>query len=288
MRVPHRVLLDACPFSVERIPTVNISHTRSAVVAWAQSDDNVRVLLLSGSTVRGDADSLSDLDLELYVRDPEPLLRTTGWYERFGEVLVVEALENPGWMPTRLVYYVGGKLDFAIADAEALQERRTTPFEVLVDKDGRAAAVSYAPATADRVDATDLRTVVHWFWAAAIMCAKGLARDDLWRAHTRLTDVQANLLRLVEWDHKVRYGWSYDTAFAGKNLKQWADPGVLAELQQAFARLDERDMRRALDAAIGLFVRLSHHVESVVTGPAFDHSRPAAEVQRILGSRTGP
>jgi aminoglycoside 6-adenylyltransferase len=80
------------------------------VVAWARDDDNVRLVVLTGSVARGEGvDELSDLDVELYAHDPDELLADRTWYRRFGDVLAVEELENPGWNPTRLVYYVDGK-----------------------------------------------------------------------------------------------------------------------------------------------------------------------------------
>src|SRR5689334_10855702 len=109
------------------------------VVRWADGDANVRVVVLEGSLARNDAsiDALSDLDIRLYVTQPERLLHTHDWYAQFGDVLVVEALENPGWYPTRLVYYVDGKIDFMIAPAASLVDRQRfgRKVRVLVDKD---------------------------------------------------------------------------------------------------------------------------------------------------------
>src|SRR3954451_24251533 len=76
------------------------------VVAWATDDPNVRLLLVTGSFARREHDDLSDLDIELFVRETDPLLEESAWYERFGRGLVTEALENPDRPPTRLVYYV--------------------------------------------------------------------------------------------------------------------------------------------------------------------------------------
>jgi aminoglycoside 6-adenylyltransferase len=95
------------------------------IMEWAHSDHNIRAVVLTGSLAREsegsvEVDAESDLDVELYATTPELLLQSTLWYHQFGEVIVVEALENPDWHPTRLVYYADGKIDFMIAPVTVL------------------------------------------------------------------------------------------------------------------------------------------------------------------------
>lgn len=98
--------------------------TLSEVIAFAE-DENIRVVLVTGSTARGETHPLSDLDVELYGRDPQPLLPDDSWHWRFGRVVAVEALPNPGWHPTRLLYLTGAKkIDFVIAPVTALHDAR--------------------------------------------------------------------------------------------------------------------------------------------------------------------
>jgi len=53
---------------------------------WAESDPNIRLALLVGSQARTEtpADPLSDIDLALFVREPERLLRDDAWIARLG------------------------------------------------------------------------------------------------------------------------------------------------------------------------------------------------------------
>src|SRR6266542_2154498 len=150
--------------------------TLERIVAWALADDNIRVVVLTGSAAVGPelVHALSDLDVELYVTRPAALLDDDTWYAQFGEVLVVEALPNPGWHPTRLVYYVDGKIDFMLAPSSALATTRyERPFQVLLDKDGIAAHLPAAsrPAGSPPTE-NEFLECIHWFYAAAIMCAK--------------------------------------------------------------------------------------------------------------------
>jgi len=143
------------------------------VVAWATDDPNVRLMVATGSFARGDHDDLSDLDIELYVRETHLLLEESDWFERFGDVLVTEALEDPDWHPTRLVYYVDAKINFMIAPVLALAEgvAYDGPYLVVVDKDARAnrlePTIGVAPPSAD-----EFRTCINWFYAAALQGAK--------------------------------------------------------------------------------------------------------------------
>jgi aminoglycoside 6-adenylyltransferase len=97
------------------------SQTIVRILSWAAHDDNIRAVVATGSFARDTMDPYSDLDIELYVGEPAQLLDQDKWYQQFGTVLVVEALENQGWNPTRLVYYAGGKTDFKILAASLLQ-----------------------------------------------------------------------------------------------------------------------------------------------------------------------
>jgi hypothetical protein len=81
---------------------------------WAAADDNVRLVVLTRSVALGDVDELSDLNLELYVLEPAPLLdrRENGIGHSPGHSFA------RSWRtrhPTRLVYDVDGKIDFMIA-----------------------------------------------------------------------------------------------------------------------------------------------------------------------------
>ena len=165
------------------------------VVEWAESDPNVRVVVLEGSVARGDpsVDEWSDLDVRLYVVDAEQLLSDRRWFEQFGEVLVVEALANLGWHPTRLVYYVDGKIDFMIAPTAALERRDRfgRHVRVLVDKDALTVGIAQGePAHVSLPDETAFLACVNEFYAAALMHARMLVRDEPIKAKFRDWDMK--------------------------------------------------------------------------------------------------
>ncbi len=262
------------------------------ILRWAAENENIRVVVLTGSMARGSeyVHPLSDLDVELYVADEAALLADNDWYAPFGEVLVVEALPNPGWHPTRLVYYVDGKIDFMIGTVSALATTRyERPFQVLLDKDGiatqLAAATAQSVASAPPSDAA-FAECTHWFYAAAIMIAKCIVRDEPWQAKQRDWDLKQQLMRMIEWDHKARYGWAYDTWSRGKRLKEWLDKDLLTDLDACWAGFGGVDNARALLSNVDLFGRIMMRTADALGRAPFDATRTRAEIVRILGGMT--
>lgn len=257
------------------------------VVAWAQSDHNIRALVLTGSIARdpAGADKESDLDVELYVTDPSLLLQDDTWYHQFGEVLVVEGLENPGWHPTRLIYYADGKIDFMIAPATVIGSgvEYERPCRVLLDKDGTAKALQRpAPASSVQPTAAEFLQCVHWFYAAAIMWAKYLARDDPWAAKLRDWDSKQQILMMLEWDHKARKGWDYDTWYLGTHLREWVDADLLGPIAACWSGFSRQDSVRALRASLSLFDLLSTRTATALGIAAFDATHVRRRIDHLL------
>jgi aminoglycoside 6-adenylyltransferase len=262
-----------------------VDHTATLrrITAWAGEDDAIRALVVTGSVAAGTADEWSDLDIEVFTRNPAALLEDAGWHSRFGEVLVVEALPNPDWYPTRLVYYIDGKIDFAIAPADAVgRYDYERPFKVLVDKDGLTTHLTLAMATGEPPSSETFDECIHWFYAAALMIAKSVARSELWEAKNRDADLKTELLRMIEWDHRARYGWDFDTWHVGKRMKYWMDEDVRAALVQCWGRFDGTDTIRALWRSIALFKVLGYRTSDVLGYAPFDASSVETEVERIV------
>lgn len=261
------------------------------IVGWAGREDNIRAVTLTGSAARGPEalDDLSDLDVELYVKDPARLLDDDSWYSQFGQVLAVEALSNQDWHPTRLVYLVDGKIDFAIAADTALKETTyTTPFQVLVDKDGYAASiVTRSPNATSPPDAAEFLRCANWFSAAALMCAKSIVRDEPWMAKVRDWDLKRHLLRMIEWDHHARHGWTYDTGYDGKHINRWADREVQDAIDHCWSGIATSDMADALVASLDLFEILCARTAKACGLRPFDVAGVRAEVIRILALDAG-
>ena len=162
---------------------------------------------------------------------------------------------------------------------------RDRPFTVLVDKDDRADSLRIAPIAAAHPDATQFDENLNWAYAAALMCAKAVVRDEPWSSKIRDGDLKGSLLTMIEWDHRARYGADYDVRFLGSRLRQWIDTDVQDDLESCWGRFDATDSAAALRATIALYARLSTRTAEVLGFPSFDHGRLRAEIESILGSR---
>jgi aminoglycoside 6-adenylyltransferase len=269
-------------------PGVDHRRTLDELVLWATDEENIRLVVLTGSLARepGEADPLSDIDIELYVREPDALLRTRDWYRRFGQVVAVEELENEGWHPTRLVYFVGAKVDFMIGPVGALEAGVSYRhgFRVLLDKDRLGGRLSAETAPWTPPAPEEFRRCVDWFSAAAIMSAKAIARGEPWIAKGRDRDLKDELLRMIEWDHRCRYGQDYDTWYQGAHMREWMDVDVQASLELCWAGFSLEDTAGALEHSFRLFERLGAQTAEALGIEGFDLRRVRGEVNRLLPS----
>ncbi|MBN6042189.1 aminoglycoside 6-adenylyltransferase [Amycolatopsis sp. 195334CR] len=259
----------------------------SALVSWAEGRREVRTLVLTGSAAAGSAHPLSDRDVQVFTTDPAALLDDESWWAGLGEVLVVERLEDGDGNPTRLVYYAGGKIDFTLLPAGALENKTyDRSYTVLLDKDGSAATTSLVPEEVAAPSREEFDESVHWAWAAALMTAKAIVRDEPWSAKLRDQDLKEELLRMIEWDHRARYGPAFDTRYLGTRLRAWMDEDVQAELEQCWSGFGAPETERALLATVTLYRRLAERTAGRLGFPVFGHERVAAELHTIL--RSGP
>lgn len=255
------------------------------LIAWATADDNIRLVVLTGSLARGEGvDPLSDLDIELYLRDPNLMLADRTWYGHFGDVLGLEELENPGWNPTRLIHYVDGKIDFMIGSVDSVSTGigYDREFRVLVDKDDLADCLRREIRAASPPRAGEFWTCVNRFAAAALNTARSIVRDEPWMAKVRDAEVKETLLQMIEWDHRARHGWDHDTWHDGVHLRQWMDRDVQAALERCWARFSLADATSALLASMDLFGRLAARTADELGFPRFGSERLKEEVRRIL------
>ena len=173
---------------------MKIDALRVQILDFARAFVDIRLVVETGAFARQfpPADELSDLDLELYARNPQVLLETDNWIENFGSILICLRLPNDGFNPTRLVLFQNGeKVDFALYDANLLQKGFRSQAQergciVHLDKDGVTSEWGkLAPLSIEVPDAVTFRAVVDDFWFDSYNLAKTLRRRFMARQNPR-------------------------------------------------------------------------------------------------------
>ena len=267
----------------------------AAVADWASEREDVRAAVVVGSQARDDvpADRLSDLDVALFVDDPRVLADDASWVEEFGTP-VLTFLEPTAFgdrVERRVLYESGEEVDFALIEASAAGELATLPearasiargYRLLHDELGMAATIADTPppVTPEPPDAAALREVASDLWYHAHWAAKKLRRGEVFTAIGCLDGyLKWRLVPLIEW-HARAVDPSADVWHNGRFLERWADPGILASLEKAYAHYDLRDVARALWETIDLVQGLEEEVASRLGIEAgLDH----ADLRRRIG-----
>jgi aminoglycoside 6-adenylyltransferase len=243
------------------------------IVAWAKQDDNIRAVVVTGSSSRGDAssDRFSDRDVEIIARNRTPLLEDDRWIHAIAPVWVSLYLANDDDTHTRLVFFEGArKIDFSVNEANRLTEQQDglndlyqRGYRFLVDKDDLAASLPEPTRKPPRValpTEQQFRDTVNEFWFEAAHMPTYLTRGDLWVVKTRDWTMKEMMLRLIEWHTLATRGAETDVWYIGTKMKQWVHPSIWDEVQEVFGRFDAADSYRSLKASMRLFSRLSREI----------------------------
>lgn len=260
------------------------------IVRWAEEEALVRAVVLTSTRAAADArtDRFSDYDVVLYVTDVAALAEGAEWLGAVGRVLVCwpdQGVDEGFPFQMRLVIYEDDtKVDFTIAPVGRLDRMAETGrlpnaldvgYRVLLDKDGRAAALP-APTHTAHVpkppSQAEFDAVVEEFWFETTYVAKNLWRDELLPAKNSLeTVMKLDLLRTVlEWRVEMDHGWALRPGVMGRGLKRHLDAATWAELESTFAGAEIEANWRALFATTRLFRRVAREVAAGL-GLAYPH-----------------
>ena len=248
-------------------------------VNWTKECPDIRTALIVGSRARSDhpADEWADLDLIVVTTDPQRYLSSTDWLKEMGNPLLtfLEPTAAGGELERRALFEGMLDVDFSIipkAKAEQVLESEISleiantfgrGVRVLVDKDNLVSDLIELISTAKREPSrlpsqSEFVEVVNDFLYHAVFTAKHLRRGELWWTITCLDCyMQRLMLRMMEWHAKASHGVNHETWFRGRFLEEWADPRVLKELRNTFARYDKADIKSALFAAMYLFRKMA-------------------------------
>jgi aminoglycoside 6-adenylyltransferase len=263
------------------------------ICAWAKERDDVQALVVIGSRARTSypADAWSDLDLILFVTNPEAFSKDAAWLSQFGEIWLqtskMTGIGDPEWL---VLYAEGLKVDFLLAPVTgSLVEMLYGPkylfvtrrgVRVLLNKQGEEnleIPPDWRYEEWRRPTEADFTAVLNQFWLSAFRAATMLRRSELWRAKMIIdSDLRQMLLDLLEWQAKAVNGDDYEIWHDGRFLQEWADPQATKALPEIFAQFDKTGSSHALLQMIDLGDKLGKE-----TARHWRYHYPAATAMRI-------
>jgi aminoglycoside 6-adenylyltransferase len=272
---------------------------------WAAEEPSIRSALVVGSQARSSApaDEWSDLDLVIFHEDPDRLIESTEWFQRFGAVVVslIEPTALLGSRERRVLYSDGRDVDFSVFPAAWQALVAQTPegasvlrrgYEIVLDKDGHLARVppslsGQSPNRQGLPSEEEFQSLVADFWYHFLWTARKLRRGELWTAKMGCDGYLKRLLaRIVEWQTIASSPGVVDTWHEGRFLDAWADPEVRARLPRAFATYDSGDVARALRETGELF---SEEARAVARKAGWPYPTMAeAAVRELTSKALGP
>jgi len=237
-------------------------------VHWGEATEGVRAALVVGSQAREDftADEYSDLDIVMFVDEPEYFISSDHWLDELGKYHVA-FVENTmdGAKEKRVIF--DGMLDVDIViqpcsllDAVSNVEAAIVllrGYDVLVDKIGlseRLEPLSGLNTSYELPTEEEFINIVNDFWYHTVWTSKKLSRGELWTSKNCMDSyMKWKLLALIEYHAKATHGKEYDTWYSGRFIEQWADKRIVDELSHCFALYDADSIRKALLSTMSLF-----------------------------------
>jgi len=259
------------------------SNTEKRIIEWAESQAEVRAVLLTSTRAVPNAyvDALSDHDVILVVQSLQPFVEDRTWINDFGDVLVVywdPVHPDPDFGIEKIAnvtqYASGLKIDFTlwpvslfekIVAAPALPAELDAGYRVLLDKDRLTTAILPSTGKAYIPKPPTLEAYLTWindFFSDAPYVAKCLWRGELLPVKWCLDyDMKHVYLRQVlEWRAEMHHNWSVPVGSLGKGLKKYLPLDIWTELEKCYAGARPEDNWQALANTMALFRRVAIEV----------------------------
>jgi aminoglycoside 6-adenylyltransferase len=267
---------------------------------WAERESNIRVALLVGSQARAEtpADRYSDIDLALFVRDPDLLLREEAWISQLGPFWTshIEPTAVGGAQERRVLFRDGQDVDFAVFPAKSLAglvrdehgaETLRRGFRALVNKESVEFSVAGAERAPTPPDSTEFAHLVNDVWFHLIWAAKKLRRGELLVACDATNGyLRALLVRMVRWHALVR-GHRQDLWHGSRFFEIWADRRVVEGFAEVQTRYERTSVAASLRAIRTMFCWLADEVGDALgyASPVRDRPGLSAYLDSILDGK---
>lgn len=248
------------------------------VVSWANGEDDIRAVVVTGSLARGDGstDEFSDLDVQIIATDYARYIADDSWLDKLGEVWIQFPLYED--VPYRLVWFADGtKVDFQFMTVEIIESRRLSDeylrgYLVALDKDDFYHNLQPSPRIFPQPanpGAEQVEAVINEFWFEAIHVAQFIRRREFWVVKFRDWTMKCDLLQLLEWHARATSEEPVNTWLLGKRMREWTDATSYDSVREIWSGWEAKALWHALRKQIELFDRLSSEL-SVALGFRYD------------------
>lgn len=243
------------------------------IINFGNSNENIRAMLLTSSRANPDAivDFLSDYDIEVYVKDINPILQNDKWIEPLGEILTRWPYQpkptfNDNWITRLILFKDGSRIDFQVtAIATERLQNVDYGYEVLLDKDNILTDLPVPTHTrycVKKPTKEEYETLVNEFWWDATYVPKYLWRDELPFAKSMMAgSVQDEFLKkVIGWHLGVQNNWSINVGANGRHFKRLLDQETWKQYEATYSGSNLNENWDAFFKAIDLFSDLARSI----------------------------
>lgn len=262
------------------------------LINYADSDENIRAVLMEGSRAFGQVDKYSDYDIVYVTESSEPYFNGAilpFLTENFGEIAVMQTPDNgdPRNVYTHLVQFSSGvRIDLTFNSIAFL---RKVPLEsatvILMDKDGRFAETA-PPSDAnfwiEHPSAEEFRNHCNQFWWCSPYIAKAVVRGQTLHALELFGEcVRSEYVTMLSYLAGTRNDW--ECVNLGKhytNIKNFLPSDEVHyydALTDSYTRRNDEEIRLALD-----MLMLKYNNLAAAVADALGYAYDSAEAEKTM------
>jgi aminoglycoside 6-adenylyltransferase len=242
------------------------------IIAWSESNKDIRTLLLTSSLVNplATVDEFSDLDIELVFDNNAIYVTSNEWIYHFGNpIAMIEENESyfDGKHAMKMVLYDNYvKVDFKLysltnfleeVNQNELCEDWDIGYKVLIDKDGITKNLkepTYQVSIIKKPTEQKFKQLLNDFWWDTTYVAKCLVRDEIFYAKFMSeSNIRTDyLIPLIEWYIANQHDWNVTTNKYGRLFKKYLTSEIWEKVERTFSGKNQNENWDALFAMADL------------------------------------
>lgn len=237
----------------------------SQILAFANSEDRVRAVMLNGSRVNPNApkDIMQDYDIVFFVKDIESLSYKIdqSWINIFGELVIMQQNDFEDGSYIFLMQFKDGvRIDLSFQDIGRIEEsiREDTLSKILLNKDDIELKLSVPNDSGHYVSKPskeEFDEVLNEAWWIQTYVAKGIWRDELPLAKHMFDVILIDCIRkLLSWYIGDIHEWRINVGKSGKWFKRYLSQELYNDFICIYPTIDYKEIWEALFRA-GKFIR---------------------------------